>query len=59
MAETATLSYDTEKADEMTLALLYLTSFQEPHGPLLAWKGMDWDIMNRLYEKLAGLGTLV
>jgi hypothetical protein len=42
--------YDTEKADEMALALLFLTSFED-HGGVRAWKGKDWDIMNRLHEK--------
>ena len=51
MDKTATACYDTEKADEMALALLSLVSFQERHGPLRAWKAMDWDIMNRLHEK--------
>jgi len=32
------------------LALLYLTTFED--GPVLrAWKGMDWDVSNRLREK--------
>ncbi|MBC8419358.1 MAG: hypothetical protein H8E10_12250 [Desulfobacterales bacterium] len=31
--------------------LLYLTSFKEKgYGPR-AWKGMDWEVMNRLHEK--------
>lgn len=45
------MDYNIEKADEMALALLHLTTFQERHGFLRAWKGMDWDIMNRLHEK--------
>ena len=36
--------------DEAVLALLYLTSFKEGPG-MRAWKGMDWDTMNRLHEK--------
>lgn len=42
--------YDQEKVDEMVLALLYLTSFQE-QGVVRAWKGQDWGVMNRLHEK--------
>ena len=42
--------YDLEKVDEMVLALLYLTSFTE-HGITRAWKGQDWDVLNRLHEK--------
>ena len=43
---------DTDKIDEMALALLYLTHFQQKQGyPYQAWKGMDWDVLNRLHEK--------
>ena len=38
------------KVDEVTLALLSLTSFQE-HGVTRAWKAHDFDVMNRLHEK--------
>ena len=35
------MGYDKDKVDDMMLALLYLTTFQD--GPnLRAWKGMDW-----------------
>jgi hypothetical protein len=44
------MDYDTEKVDEMALALLFLTSFEE-YGSMRAWKGIDWDVSNRLYEK--------
>ncbi|NOZ61429.1 MAG: hypothetical protein GXO74_07080 [Calditrichaeota bacterium] len=44
------MDYDKEKVDEMVLALLYLTTFDDGYGPR-AWKGMDWDAMNRLFEK--------
>jgi hypothetical protein len=44
------MEYDEEKLDEMVLALLYLTSFAE-HGITRAWKGHDWDVLNRLHEK--------
>ena len=30
--------------------MLYLTTFKDPYG-LRAWKGLDWDIMNRLHDK--------
>jgi len=44
------MEYDKDKVDDMMLALLYLTTFQD--GPILrAWKGMDWDISDRLHEK--------
>ncbi len=35
----------------MALARLYLTSFQEKGYGWRAWKGMDWEVMNRLHEK--------
>lgn len=44
------MNYDQNKVDEIVLALLYLTSFKEGPG-VRAWKGMDWDVMNRLHEK--------
>ncbi len=44
------MEYDQEKVDEAVLALLYLTSFTD-HGETRAWKGMDWDAMDRLCEK--------
>jgi hypothetical protein len=39
-----------EKIDEMVLALLYLTTFVDKPG-LRAWKGYDWETLNRLHEK--------
>ena len=45
------MEYDRDKVDEMALALLYLTTFEEKdYGPR-AWKGLDWEAMNRLHEK--------
>jgi hypothetical protein len=38
---------DKDKIDETVLALLYLTL----HDGYRAWKGFDWDAMNRLHEK--------
>ena len=43
------MDYDEGKVDEMVLALLYLTSFTE-QGFVRAWKGHDWDALNRLHE---------
>lgn len=41
---------DTNKIDEAALALLYLT--MEKDGVLSrAWKNIDWEVMDRLYEK--------
>jgi len=44
------MDYDKEKVDDLTLALLYLVMFEEKHGSF-AWKGFDWETMNRLHEK--------
>lgn len=44
------MEYDKDKVDEMVLALLYLTSFNDGYGTR-AWKGMDWEVLDRLYEK--------
>jgi hypothetical protein len=41
------MEYNKDKVDEMVLALLFLTLHD--HGR--AWKGHDWDAMNRLHEK--------
>lgn len=44
------MDYDTEKIDKMALALLFLTSFEE-YGAMRTWKGMDWEVSDRLHEK--------
>jgi len=44
------MEYDREKVDEMTLALLWLTRFKEAGG-VRAWKGHDWETMDRLHAK--------
>jgi len=41
------MKYDENKIDEMVLALLYLTL----HGGDRAWKGHDWDTLDRLHAK--------
>jgi len=38
---------DTDKIDEAVLALLHLTL----HDGARAWKGHDWDALDRLYRK--------
>ena len=38
---------DDEKIDEAVLALLLLGK----HDGARAWKGFDWDALNRLHEK--------
>jgi hypothetical protein len=44
------MEYDKDKVDETTLALLYLTSFTDEYGTR-AWKGMAWEVLDRLYEQ--------
>jgi hypothetical protein len=41
---------DWEKVDEVTLALMHLTTFED-HGAIRSWKGYDWDVLNRLQER--------
>lgn len=43
-------NYNKDKVDEMVLALLHLTS-SRAHGVARAWKGHDWDALDRLCEK--------
>jgi hypothetical protein len=46
------MEYDEDKIDEVSLALLHLTSFREHKGdPTRAWKGLDWGIRDRLFDK--------
>ena len=43
-----TMDYDTTKVDEVVLALLHLNAHTD-HGIARAWKGFDWDAMDRLH----------
>jgi len=45
---------NTDKIDDAVLALLHLTSFTEGKGEFAftrAWKGHDWEALNRLHQK--------
>jgi RHS repeat-associated protein len=44
------MEYDKDKVDEMGLALLSLTMFEDP-SELRAWEGYDWDALDRLHAK--------
>ena len=44
------MEYDQDKVDEVALALLALTMFKN-YGVTRAWKGLDWDILDRLETK--------
>lgn len=41
------MTLDTDKIDDAVLALLYLTL----HDGYRAWKGFDFDVMDRLHDK--------
>ena len=41
------MAINKDKLDDAALALLYLTL----HDGYRAWKGFDWDAMNRLHEQ--------
>ncbi len=44
------MEYDSDRVDEVALALLRLTQFNY-HGQTRAWKTIDFEVMDRLYEK--------
>jgi hypothetical protein len=45
------MDYDTEKVDQAVLALLYLTLHDVNQFGGRAWKGHDWDALDRLHQK--------
>ena len=40
-----------DKVDEMVMALLYLTRWEEAAWGARAWKSHDWDALDRLHAK--------
>ena len=44
------MEHDADRLDEIVLALLHLNSFTD-HGITRAWKGFDWDSLERLHSK--------
>jgi len=50
MEKDTELEIDENKIDDAALALLYLTMHNDTYG-VRAWKNIDWDVMERLYEK--------
>jgi hypothetical protein len=44
------MEYDQDKVDEAVLALLYLNFFRDG-AVTRAWKGFDWDTMDRLHAR--------
>lgn len=46
------MEYDNDKIDDCTLALMCLVMHERKEGfGCRAWKGFDWDSLNRLHEK--------
>ena len=44
------MNHDTEKVDEVVLALLTWTLFRDG-GEARAWKGHAWEVMDRLFDQ--------
>jgi len=44
------MEYDTTKLDEVVLALLHFNAHTD-HGVTRAWKGFDWDTLDRLHAQ--------
>lgn len=44
------MEYDTTKLDEVVLALLHFNAHTD-HGVTRAWKGFDWDSLDRLHAR--------
>ncbi len=44
------MDYSKDKVDEMVLALMYLVRHGDKWG-VRAWKGFDWETLDRLYDK--------
>lgn len=42
--------FDSDKVDDVVLAMLHLTSFAD-HGITRAWKSLDWDALDRLHAR--------
>jgi hypothetical protein len=44
------MNYDHQKVDEVVLALMQLTLHSD-RGVTRAWKGFDWESLDRLHER--------
>lgn len=45
------MSVDWNKVDDTALALMHLTTSIDRSGTARAWKGHDWDVLNRMFER--------
>lgn len=45
------MDYDQNRIEDTVLALLMLTTHNESEYGARAWKGHDWEVMNRLHER--------
>lgn len=45
------MDYDKDKVDEAAMALLYLTLHDVNEFGGRAWKGLDWDALDRLHKR--------
>jgi hypothetical protein len=44
-------AFDTDRLDDVILALLWANSFKEKFGGYRAWKSLPWDALDRLHAK--------
>lgn len=44
------MDFDRDKAEEVVMALLALTTLED-HGVPRAWKGHDWDLLDGLFRR--------
>jgi hypothetical protein len=49
LVEEDPMEIDWKKVDDVTLALMHLTTFDD-HGAHRSWKGYDWDVLGRLHD---------
>lgn len=45
------MEFNKDKVDDFTLALMFLVMHDENKYGARAWKGFDWDTMDRLHAK--------
>jgi Domain of unknown function (DUF6429) len=43
------MEIDEQKVDEISLALLYLTTFEDKWG-IRTWKSHSWEVLDRLHQ---------